>query len=508
MTSAPISAKPAYRNRALWVVLALLIIRLIALALSPYGLHGDEAQYWAWAQDLDWGYFSKPPMIAGLIAATTALFGDAEWAARLASPILHSGTGFLIFLTGRKAFSPRAGFWACAIYMLMPAVWVSSMIISTDAALLFFWALALHAWVSLRQTPSWRFAVQLGLALGLGVMSKYAMLFFIPPLIIASLFDAPTRKAIWSLKGLIAALTMGAIITPNIWWNNAHDFATVSHTASNTNLSGKTAFFHPLEFLQFFRDQFGVFGPIPFILLLISLAAPRKLRDTDLPRQDNNITSPIIYLAIFTLTPLLIISVQAVLSRANANWAVSAYPSAALLLGALAFQLPTYKSWLNRGLLMQTLFCSFLLVISLFPTLIDSLGAANSVKRLRGWPQTVEIIKARFGAGHDGQRFTTIVVDNRLLFYDVKYYGLEDTAPVLIWQKNPALNSHAEMTHPFTMQTNAQPVLLINYLNDNQANFEGRFKRLEPLAPIEIDLGGGKSRTLKAWAAYDYTHPF
>ena len=39
-------------------------------------LYVDEAQYWTWAQQLDWGYFSKPPGVAALIALSTALFGD------------------------------------------------------------------------------------------------------------------------------------------------------------------------------------------------------------------------------------------------------------------------------------------------------------------------------------------------------------------------------------------------------------------------------------------------
>ena len=497
---------PSYTKRALWVIVVLLIIRLIALILSPYGLHGDEAQYWAWAQDLDWGYFSKPPMIAWLIAGTTAIFGDAEWAARLASPLLHAGTAFLIFLAGRKAFSPRAGWWASAVYSLMPAVWVSSMIISTDAALLFFWAAALYAWLSLRTEPSWRFAALLGAAIGLGILSKYAMLFFIPPLFIAAIFDAPTRKAIWSFKGVMAAIIAGLIIAPNMAWNAAHDFATLSHTASNTNLEGKTQFFHPLEFLRFFRDQFGVFGPIPFVLLLITLAAPWKLRPQD---TQSSLTPPITYLALFALTPLLIISVQAFLSRANANWAVTAYPSAALLLGFGAMQITKRKRLLSRGLLMQSLFCGFLLVVSLFPNLANSLGAANSVKRLRGWPQTIELIQTRFADGHETNNFASIVVDDRQLFYSLTYYGRSQTASVFMWQENPAPNSHAEMTHPFTQAVapkDGQPILLINYVDDNQPDLERRFERLEPLAPIAIDLGGGKTRTLKAWAGYGYSH--
>jgi 4-amino-4-deoxy-L-arabinose transferase-like glycosyltransferase len=237
----------SYRRFALWLIFGLFAVRILTLQLSPYGLHGDEAQYWAWAQDLDWGYFSKPPMIAWIIAATTAIFGDAEWAIRLASPVLHSATAYLIFLSGQKAFSARAGFWASAIYMLMPAVLVSSMIISTDAALLFFWALALHGWVSMRQNPSWCWALQIGVAIGLGLMSKYAMLFFIPPLILACMFDRNTRAALVNIKGVMAVLLAVVIIAPNIWWNKTHNFATLAHTADNANLETQTVFFHPLE---------------------------------------------------------------------------------------------------------------------------------------------------------------------------------------------------------------------------------------------------------------------
>jgi len=468
------------RNFALGLIIGLLVIRLITLRLSPYGLHGDEAQYWAWAQDLDWGYFSKPPMIAWIIAATTVIFGDA---------------------------------WACAVYSLMPAVWVSSMIISTDVALLFFWALALHAWVSVRHSPSWRWVIQLGIAIGLGMMSKYAMMFFIPPLIIALIFDTPTRKALLSIKGGIAAILAGCIVAPNIIWNISHNYATFTHTAANTNLEGKSAFFHPSEFLKFFGDQFGVFGPIPFILLLITFFTLRAFiaqSKNASERTDDHSSSTFLYLIIFALTPLLIISIQAFLSRANANWAVSAYPSASLLLGAGAAQIIDKKlwrrTWLKRGLIAQTVFCMLLLGIAQFPNLVDKIGAANSVKRLRAWPQTIEAIETRFAEGHEGLPFEAIVFDHRLMFYDANYYGMAKTAPIFIWQRNSAPKNHAELTQAFTHQTEA-PILLINYSGNAVPSLTRDFANFQELSPIEIDLGGGKTRTIKTWAAYGYKSP-
>jgi len=58
------------------LIIAALIFRWFIVLKSPLGLHGDEAQYWAWSQNLDWGYFSKPPLIAWVIALPTSLFGN------------------------------------------------------------------------------------------------------------------------------------------------------------------------------------------------------------------------------------------------------------------------------------------------------------------------------------------------------------------------------------------------------------------------------------------------
>ena len=163
--SANMLKQMSYEKWICLILAALLGLRLIILFVAPWGLHGDEAQYWAWSQDLDFGYFSKPPMIAWVIASTTGVFGHAEWAVRLAAPFLHCLTAVMIFLTGRKLVSAQIGFWAALTYILMPAVWLSSYIISTDAVLLLFWSIGLHAWASLREKPSWGLAIQLGLCL-------------------------------------------------------------------------------------------------------------------------------------------------------------------------------------------------------------------------------------------------------------------------------------------------------------------------------------------------------
>ena len=56
-------------------LLAIFLIKIMSILNSPLSLSVDEAQYWDWSNNLDLGYFSKPPLIAWLIASTTYFFG-------------------------------------------------------------------------------------------------------------------------------------------------------------------------------------------------------------------------------------------------------------------------------------------------------------------------------------------------------------------------------------------------------------------------------------------------
>ena len=97
----------AVRPYAAWTlvgVAAITALRLLWLALQPADLFPDEAQYWVWSQQLALGYYSKPPLVAWLIAATTRLFGDSEFAVRLSAPLLHAGAAFFVYGIGARLY--------------------------------------------------------------------------------------------------------------------------------------------------------------------------------------------------------------------------------------------------------------------------------------------------------------------------------------------------------------------------------------------------------------------
>lgn len=483
-----------YHRLVIAIILAVMLLRLCALFFSSLGLHGDEAQYWAWSKELDWGYFTKPPMIAWVIAATTSVFGHAEWAVRLSSAPLHALTSYVIFCTGRKLFDARTGFWAAMIYGLMPAVWLSSQIVSTDVSLLLFFVIALNAWVHLRQDgPSWPRTLQLGFAIGLGLLSKYAMLFFLPALALCLLFDKPSRKSLLNIKGAAAAFITIVVILPNILWNMRHDFATLSHTADNANM-GQSFPFHPLEMLSFLGDQFGVFGPISFAVYAAALFAAFAGKLGEKAK----------WLALFGASPLLIITLQGLLSRANANWAVTCYIAGSLLVAhACVSYWPRLRKAVGAGLAAQSLVGAAALGVIASPYLINEIGLANSLKRLREWPATVSYLEEVIARGHDGQAFETVATDKRIIFYDLKYYGLEETLPLKMWMLHASPENHAELKYPLPKIKG--PVLVIQYDDNHTVPLSEDFSRLESLPLLDVELGGGYRRQLKLWAGYDYS---
>ena len=247
----------------------LLAVRITGLVLYPSALHADETQYWIWSRNVDWGYFSKPPLIAWIIAASTSVFGNADWAVRLPAPILHTITATFLALSANRLFGPVTAFWSFIVWLTLPAVWLSAAVMTTDSALLMFWSASLYAFIRLRDGGGWISALGVGAGIGLGIMAKYAMSYFIAGLVLAAILDPVSRRALLQIRTLAAAALAFLIVLPNLIWNWRNDFATLSHTAANANWDEDLI--NPGHAISFVLDQLGVFGPVLFPVLVVVL---------------------------------------------------------------------------------------------------------------------------------------------------------------------------------------------------------------------------------------------
>src|SRR6516165_7015631 len=89
------------RNTCL-IVLALVVLRLIAAALTP--LTFDEAYYWTWSKHLAGGSYDHPPMVALVIRAGTMIAGDTELGVRLVSILLALPMSFAVWRSAQILF--------------------------------------------------------------------------------------------------------------------------------------------------------------------------------------------------------------------------------------------------------------------------------------------------------------------------------------------------------------------------------------------------------------------
>ncbi len=492
------------RSPAMAVAIAIAILvafRLVVVIASPLEIGPDEAQYWRWSRTLDFGYYSKPPLIAWVIWLSTSVFGDSEWAIRFFAPVLHGVTSFFIFLLGRRMYDARIGAWAAAIYLLMPGVWLSSAVISTDAVLLVAWAPALYFLWRLREKPSFANGALAGFAIGLGMLAKYAALYLFAGAAVAAVFDRDMRKALLSPSGAVALLVALATLAPNLIWNAMNNFATVSHTADNADLS--QAGFNPFNVIDFIGDQMAVFGPLSFLLLLAGFAFI-------FGRKDPPSTTRELWLLSFMAPVLLVILGEEILSRAHANWAAAAYPAGSVLLAswvdrAFGKSLGNFPMgplvWAGAGL--NAFIGLVFAIVWIAPSIGDQLGAANSFKRVRGWEQTATELSDRARQ----LNASALMFDERENWHGVDYYGrnIPGQPPVRAWIVGDHPRSHAEEAGAMRPGED-RAVLVASQHAEDRPRIRADFEKIQDLGPLTISLGPKKTRVLKLYLASGY-HP-
>lgn len=305
---------PAHRRDwlrpALLIVAAVTLWRVAGLAVAQTDLFVDESQYWLWGRSLDWGYYSKPPLIAWVIRAFTWAGGDSPFVIRLPGPLFHAATALILGVAAER-WGMRAAFWTAVSYVTVPFAAVGSALISTDTIMAPFYALAVLYWLRLTETRRARHALLAGAAAGTGFLAKYAAVYFLGGAALAALL--PALRIGWRNAALIAAAFL-AVAMPNLAWNAANGFATVGHTMDNVGWireEPSLVRLDPAGALRFLLSQLAVFGPVLFGGLVAAAVHPR----------DDRIRA----LALASIPIVLLVTAQALLSRAYANWAVAAY---------------------------------------------------------------------------------------------------------------------------------------------------------------------------------------
>lgn len=431
-------------------LLALAAIRLAGLHLSVVDLSFDEAQYWVWSRELAFGYFSKPPLLAWIIAASDLVCGSGEACVRSGAPVIHLGIALCIYFLGKELYGERVGVWVAICFTLGPAMAFSSRIISTDVPLIFCWTVALIAYVKLWRGADWRWALLLGVALGLGMLAKYAMIFFLLCALAAACVDRGARALLMRRDVCLAMAIAALLFGPNIYWNLTHDLVTLRHTGDN--ISGNGFSLQPLRTLEFLLAQFAVAGPIVSGTFLVILA---RIVNPNVQRED------MLMLALALPTLVLVAILALGRGGANANWAASAVVSMTVLAVAVWLRHALrYALWLTIGLGVAVQIALIAADAQAYRISVPLLGErqADVYRRTLGWRELGDNA-AQFARAIDAQ---TIVAEGRAEVAALIYYLRHEPVRVLSWRTQKFANHHFDLARAFAGGA-PDPILFIAY---------------------------------------------
>jgi dolichol-phosphate mannosyltransferase len=225
-------AEGSARWRALAAGLIAYGVALRLVYLRSVELLPEEAYYWNYSRHLDIGYLDHPPMVAWLIRLGTAMFGQSEFGVRVGAVCCAAIASAFTYRLTRNLFGEASALAALLLAQALPYFFLSGLLMTPDAPLVAAWAASLYylerALVAGLPNAWWR----VGLALGIGGLSKYSIGLLVPVTILFMLWDPRARRQWRRWQPYAAALLALAVFSPVIIWNAQHDWASFAFQTS------------------------------------------------------------------------------------------------------------------------------------------------------------------------------------------------------------------------------------------------------------------------------------
>lgn len=492
------------------VIAGLCGLRLLYLIpfVAKFDLAGDESYYWDWGRRLDWGYFSKPPMIGWLMGLLGRLSGNSEWGIRLGALALGTASLALLYKLADKLFGPRTALVALLLAALTPANAALNLLLTIDAPLVLCWTAALLVFWALTERPDtvprW---MLLTLILGCGNLSKQMMLVF-PLLMILHAALNPSartllrRPAFWTCIGVSLLF-----LAPVLWWNARHGWVTLKHTGHHLDARPDSGILDHLETSGTFLGlQALAFSPLTWLLMIAAVSGGLwKWRSLGVKER---------YLVLFSGPGLATFALLSLRQDVNPNWPAVFYLGAAVLTGAWldraaldALPWPRLRGWLRPALLLGA---ATSLVGYLLPFAIPLAGLSGSdldlTLRLRGWRQVGEQAGDFLAKVPHPENTFVLVIGHRDHASQLAF-SMPQHPRVFRYVRRDVVESQYEIwPGPGDFVATHGDALLFLPADDAgpakraiPASLQRQFVAMEELGDIRVPLGGGAERRYNVW---------
>jgi len=220
------ATKPAQRfwssDVAVLTYIALATIVVHLFTGGRYGFHRDELATLDDARHLAWGYVAYPPLTPFFGRLSLILFGTSLAGFRCFAAVAEAAALLLTGLMARELGGHR-GAQLVAIAAGLPFCLGGGALMQYVSFDYFFWVLTAYFVLRLLKSENPRWWLAIGASIGLGMMSKYSMPFFVAGFLVGILLS-PLRRHLaskWLWLGVAVSLI---IFLPNLIWQIQHHF--------------------------------------------------------------------------------------------------------------------------------------------------------------------------------------------------------------------------------------------------------------------------------------------
>lgn len=387
------------RRLFLFGLLALFILRVAFIAFVPFDLSGDEAYYWAWGRHPAWGYLSKPPGIAWIMALLRFLGVDSTLGIRLTALGLGTAGLGLFFWMGCRMYDVRTGLVAALVFALTPANAVLNFVLTIDVPLMLFWTGAIWVFWEFLQSGGRSGGWALGLAgfLSAALLTKQMALLFYPLAILLFIASPDHRQILRSTWFWIAIFLPLLALMPTLLWNREHHWVTFAHSAHHFETGSPTSWVRIARFFEFAGAGLGLLTPLICLLMMLVVIGVIS-HWKSLPSRER-------FLWIFGGLGLVVMTLLTFRQRVNGNWPGIFVPGGLLLVTGWYFRhWSVGVRWVDRcrkgflpGIAMAFgIMVVFYLLVPIFTLEILRDSRLNPVRRLQNWSR----LAGEFGDVH------------------------------------------------------------------------------------------------------------
>ncbi len=477
---------------------------------AQFDLAGDESYYWEWGRRLDWGYFSKPPMIGWLMGLVGRISNNSEWGIRCAALLLGTMTLFLLHRFANKLFGPRSALLTLLLCAFTPANALLNLVLTIDAPLVLCWTAALLVfWNAIEQPEKLSRWLLLSLILGLGHLSKQMMLVFPVLMILHCAFNPASRALLRRSTFWICIVGSLLFLAPVIWWNMQHGWVTLKHTSHHFETRSNAGLLGHLGTLgEFLGLQALAFSPVTWVLM-IAVVFGGLWKWRVLIEKER-------YAVIFSGPGLAVFILLSMRQSVNVNWPAVYYISATVLAGAWldrvaldALPWMRLRNWARpaiiTGLVMSLLSC-------VLPFAIGALGQVGTrldpALRLRGWKDAGAQAGALLAKVPRPEQTFVIVYGDRSNASQLAFYTPQQPQ-VFRFTHSGVIESQYELwPHPGELNYFSHDALIIMPPDDAPPHDDSlpaplirQFRSVEDFGYIRVPLGRDAARNYKVYLA-------